>query len=127
MSIRQLVEDLLDAKAAESAARSARVEVEERLLALLPVRDEGSVTEKHDGCKVTVTYPVNRTIDPAALAAVRASVPAALYDQAIEYAPKLNLSGLKSLRNNEPEVYAILAEAITAKPGKPSVKVEVIE
>lgn len=89
-----------------------------------PARDEGAVKSDGNAYRITTTYGVNRTIDAAALDAVRAKVPAGLFEQAIEYAPKIKLAGLRYLRNNEPETYALLAQAITAKPAKPSVKVE---
>ena len=66
------------------------------------------------------------TLDRAALEAVRAEVPAALFEQAIEYKPALKTAGLRYLQQNEPETYAVLAQAITAKPAKPSVRVEAI-
>ena len=67
------------------------------------------------------------SVDAAALSAIRGQVPAALLEQAVEYAPKLKLPGLRYLRNNEPETYRVLAQAITAKPAKPSVSIEPIE
>lgn len=112
------------AKENEERARESRIAAEQALLALVRGKAEGSVTERGDCWKVTVTYGMNRTVDMAALAAVRAKVPAGLFEQAIEYAPKIKLTGLRYLRNNEPEAYAALAQAITAKPAKPSVKVE---
>lgn len=126
-NIDKLAAALDAAKENEERAREARLACEEALLALVRGKAEGSVTERGEGWKVTVTYGVNRTVDMAALAAVRDKIPHALFDQAVEYAPKLRLAGLRYLQNNEPDTYAVLAQAITAKPAKPSVKVEPIE
>lgn len=124
MNIDTLAAALEAAKLAEARARDARIEAEEALLAILPSKDEGSVTERGAAYKVTARYGVNRTIDGPALEAVRAQVPAALFDQAFEYAPKIKLAGLRYLRSNEPDTYRTLAQALTAKPAKPSVSLE---
>jgi hypothetical protein len=63
----------------------------------------------------------------AELAAIKDSMPVALFEQAIDYAPKLKLPGLRHLQSNEPDAYALLAQAITARPAKPSVRIEAIE
>lgn len=122
-----LAEKIEAAKAREDAARAERIALEEDLLPLLTARNEGAITEHGDAYKVTVTYGVNRTLDAAALAAVKSELPAALFEQAIEYAPKLKLAGVRYLQNNEPQAYAVLAQALTAKPAKPSVRVERID
>lgn len=123
-TIDKLAAALDAAKENEERARESRIAAEQALLALVRGKAEGSVTERGDCWKVTVTYGMNRTVDMAALAAVRDKIPHALFDQAVEYAPKLRIAGLRYLQNYEPETYALLAQAITAKPAKPSVKVE---
>lgn len=112
------------AKEVEKKANAARIEAEEAVLACMPKKLEGSVTEHGDGWKASVTYGFNRTVDAAALSAIRSDIPAALFDQAFEYAPKIKLEGLRYLMNNEPETYLRLSSAVTVKPAKPSVKVE---
>ena len=114
------------AKENEERARESRIACEEALLALVRGKAEGSVTERGEAWKVTVTYGVNRTVDAAALDAIRPQIPAALFEQAITYKPALVLTGVRFLMNNEPDTYAVLAQAITAKPAKPAVKVEAI-
>ena len=123
----QAAANLEAAKAAEAQATAARIAAEQAVIRLMPQRDEGSVTERGLRYKVAVTYGMNRSVDMASLAAVRDKIPHALFDQVVEYAPKLRLAGLRYLQNNEPDTYAVLAQAITAKPAKPQVKVEPIE
>ena len=115
------------AKIAEARARDVRIDAEDAGLAHITSRDEGSVTVRGQGWKATAVFGLNRTVDEAALSAVRTQVPAPLFDQVIGWAPKLKLDGLRYLRNNEPETYAVLAQAITAKPAKPSVRIELSE
>ncbi|WP_426287486.1 DUF7173 family protein [Luteibacter sp. E-22] len=114
------------AKRTEAMASAARVEAEKELIALLPVKDEGSVTMKGAQYKVSVTYGFNRTVDAQALEAIKREVPSELFEQAIDYKPSLVLAGLRYLQSNEPDTYAMLAQAITSKPSKPSVKIEAL-
>lgn len=115
------------AKIAEVRARDARIDAENAVLAHMTEREEGSTSLRGLGWKATATYGVNRTIDDAALNAVRGTVPADLFDQVFGWKPALRLEGLRYVRNNEPEAYAVLAQAITARPAKPSVRIEMIE
>lgn len=103
-----------------------RIDAECAVLAHSETRVEGSVSVRGQDWKSTVVYGVNRTIDEPALASVRDGVPPLIFDQVIKYKPVLDLAGLRYIQNNEPEYYAVFAQAITAKPAKPSVRVEMI-
>lgn len=117
-------ERLEAAKHTERLATEARIRSEAELIALVEAKPEGSVTTRTAGWKVTVTGVVNRSIDAAALAAVRSAMPAALFEQAVRYKPELITAGVRFLQQNEPDAYAQLAQAFTAKPGKTGVVVE---
>lgn len=117
-----LFQQWLDFKQQEELARNNRITVEQQIIDEYGCKDEGSQTHKPDGYKVTITGKVNRTLDAAAWGSVADKVPANL--SPVQYKPSLDARGLKYLKSNEPEIYRIVAEAITAKPGKPSVKVE---
>lgn len=119
-----LCRQLATAKAKEAEATAARIAAESALVLLLPTKDEGSVSRSSGPYKITVTYPINRTIDAPALESIRAQLAPELFESAITYKPALVLAGLRSLQQHHPIAYAQLAEAITAKPGKPSVKLE---
>lgn len=112
------------AKFAEAKATAERLRAEQALVELMPAKTEGSASMKGGEYKVSITYAMNRTVDGPALAAVRDSITPDLLDQAITYKPSLVLAGLRYLQNNEPDAYAVLAQAITSKPAKPSVKIE---
>lgn len=114
------------AKRTETLASVARVDAEKELIALLPTKDEGSVTMKGEAYKVSITYGFNRTVDAPALEAIKGEIAPGLLDQAISYKPSLVLAGLRYLQSNEPDAYALLAQAITSKPSKPSVKIEAL-
>lgn len=126
MNIDQLAAALESAKADEAAATAARIAAENALIALLGVKPEGSATHKSAAYKVTITGNVRRIVDEAALAAVRERMSAAMFERAFRFKPEVSVSGVRYLQNNEPELYVIAAQAITATPGKPSVRVEAV-
>lgn len=117
-----IYDDWLEAKAREEKAREDRIAAEEQIVSQLGCKEEGSQSHKLDGYKVTVTGKINRTLDAAAWDSVADKVPANL--SPVKYKPSLDTRGLKYLQQNEPDIYRIVAEAITAKPGKPAIKVE---
>ncbi|KAF1711087.1 hypothetical protein CSC70_03940 [Pseudoxanthomonas kalamensis DSM 18571] len=101
-------------------------EAHEALLADCVSRNEGSATTTGSNYKVTVTYGMNRTVDQAALNALWERLP----EGARRVFPVKHGIDTKELRywqSSEPDTYALIAQAITAKPSKPSVKVERIE
>lgn len=112
------------AKAEEARAAQARLDAEAALIDALGVKDEGAQTHNGEAYRVTITGVINRRIDPAALSALADRIPTPLLLQAVRYKPEPIAAGIRYLRNNEAETYAVLAEALTVTPGKPSVKVE---
>jgi phage baseplate assembly protein W len=111
-------------KKAERDAAKARVDVEEQILALVGSKPEGSETHETEYYRITVTGNVRRSVDAAALAAVQSEIPQAIFDRVFKYEPKLDLREMRYVQNNEPGIYSTIAQAITAKPGKPTIKVE---
>jgi len=114
------------AKIAEADATSKRLDAEAALIAELGSRDEGSETHRGTSYKVTVTGVVNRRVDEAALAAVRERLSPAMFERVFRFKPEVITAGVRYLQQNEPELYAVVAQAITAAPGKTQVKVEAI-
>lgn len=122
--IDEAAKNLEIAKFNEARATAERLRAEQTLVELMPAKTEGSVSMKGADYKVSITYAMNRTVDGPALAAIRDSIAPGLLEQAISYKPSLVLAGLRYLQSNEPDAYSVLSQAITAKPAKPSVKVE---
>lgn len=112
---------LLDAKAAEDAAKEQRIEVEEALVKILGLKPEGSKTHDLGGFKVTITGVVNRTLNNEVWETIKDKLPPEI--RPVTYEPKLDVTGVKWLQENQVEDYKILAQALTIKPGKTSVKV----
>ena len=124
LTIEQLATQLVAAKAAENAANKARVAIEEQIVSMIGAREEGSATtELANGLKLTITGKMTYKADMPTLLTICQTLPEAL--RPIKTEVKLDETGAKYLRNNEPEVWAQLAPAITITPAKTAVSVKV--
>lgn len=123
-SLETLVEQYIDAKAAEDAAKKKRVELEERILALSPAREEGSETTAAGRFKVTTTGKLAyKADDLEALRQITAKWDAHLVP--LKTTTALDETGCKYLRRERPELWAQLARVVTVAPAKTAVKVTV--
>lgn len=124
LTIEELVTKLAAAKAVESLATKDRVKLEEQIIERLGAKPEGATThELSNGFKVTVTGKMSYKADMDMLMQLASSLPPNM--RPIKVEPKLDETGAKYLRNNEPEVWALLAPAFTIKPVKTSVEIKV--
>lgn len=110
------------AKGNEERARKDRVAIEEQIIDITGIKEEGSATHEAGDYKVRVTGKVTRTLDAAAWDNIQDSVPEAM--RPVSMVPNLDTKGLRYLENNEPDVYRIVCGAITAKPAKAAVEVK---
>ena len=123
-NVEALARGWLEAKRAEQKAQAARYKIEAELCKALETRDEGAITHKLDGYKVTLTQPVSRKVDAEAWEMVKRTIPAAL--RPVKMKLEADATGCKWLAENEPDLWRKVASAFEAKPGKVSVKVEEI-
>lgn len=122
----EMVADWIEAKRSEEAANKRRVALEAEIIDALGEPDEGSAThELPDGSRLTITAKISRTVDGAVWRQVMDRVPEALRPITFEETPKLDLKGLKWLRENQPAVYQVVAMAITARKAKSAISVKV--
>jgi hypothetical protein len=122
-SIDLLAEQLIAAKHAEQQANEARVEIEQEIIALLGAREEGSSTHQlGNGMKLTITGKMTYSADMELLMQLCNYLPENM--RPIKVEPKLDDTGAKYLRNNEPEIWQTIAPAITIKPAKTSVTIK---
>lgn len=111
----------MQAKAQENKARDRRVEIETNIAALMPVKDEGAVSEKADGMKISVTYKLTRKANTMNLRTC--------WDQLSDEAKacfvwKADVA-TSALRSVSPAAQIEAQRFITTAPAKPSVSVEV--
>lgn len=120
-NVSALLADWVKAKAAEDAAQRQRRKIETQLESALEVPNEGSKTTEIDGFKVTVTQPVYRKVDAVAWEAIKTRISENLWP--VKTKVEADPTGCKYLANNEPEIWAQIAEAFETKPGKVGFKV----
>lgn len=125
--IERAARQLASAKRVEEIARDARLKAEADLLALLPSTAEGTVTEVVGDLKVSVRYSMNRTVDQAKLSEIAPQVPEAIGKRLFRWKADIEIREMRFLQNNEPDMYALVAQAITAKPAKPSISIEQVD
>lgn len=123
----ELVVELIDAKRAEDVANRRRVEIESAIIAAVGEPDEGSQThELADGSRLTVTGKITRTVDEAVWRSIMTKVPEALRPITFVETPKIDTKGLRWLMENQPDLYAYCAQAITAKRAKTAISVKAV-
>lgn len=119
----QLAQDYIAAKAAESKANKERIAIEEQLIKLLGAKPEGAEThELTNGLKVTITGKMTYKADMPVLLQLAGALPENM--RPIKMEPKLDETGAKYLRNNEPEIWKMLAPAIEVSPAKTGVTIK---
>ena len=107
-------------KAALDEAKRAHTETELKIASLLPSPLGGSKTHEIADTKVTVSTPVNYTVDYAA--ALEAGIPA---DQMpVRHRVTYDKTNAEKLKESSPEKFKYFSRYVTAKEGKPAVKLK---
>jgi len=122
----RVAQALRDAKAAEDSARASRIAAEEAVIALIGVKEEGTTTVKTCFFKVSTVGKLNRSLDEAAFRSIADDIPAAFRDRLVRWKPELVAAEVRYIEHNEPDVYRVIAQALTVKPAKPSVSIELL-
>lgn len=119
-----LVHDWMQAKHQEEAAKANRLEIEARILAAQPAPVEGSQTHTlTNGFKLTLKGGVSYKVDD--MAGLRAAVADWPADrQPLKVETKLDETGAKWIRQNDPARWAVLARFVTVAPSKVNVTVK---
>ena len=126
-----LADRLLVARAAESQARAERIVFEEQIIALVGFDgDSGQKTVTlDDGTKIVVKKELSYKVNFEALEEERFPL-----DEDGEQPPmptklkttrELDVKGYEWYRENNPDVFRIIAQHVTVTPRKPSVEVKV--
>jgi len=120
----QLAAMWLDAKRLESEANARRVAIEEALIERVGCREEGSMTTTlEDGIKVVTTGKLNyKVTDFAAFKSACQHIDRDL--RPIKVVESVDETGVKWLRANAPQAYAMIAGTLTITPAKTSVTVK---
>jgi hypothetical protein len=122
-TLEHVAADLMAARALEKTATEQRVAMEEELIALLGAKAEGADTHNIGPYKVVITGKLNRKLDLKRYDQIVDRIPEQL--RPIKVRRELDATGIKYLANNEPDIYALLANsgALTVEPAKTSVTI----
>jgi hypothetical protein len=124
MDKKKLIDAWLSAKRAERQATANRIAVENDILQWVELPEEGNIVIEDGENKMTITQKVNRKIDPMAIRQVYVEMPEGMCPVSWVEEPKLDITGYRWLRENEPGLFRLLSKAITEKPAKPAFTVK---
>ena len=119
-----LAADWLVIKAEETALTKKRHAIEEQLNAALEAKDEGSISHKTEGHKITLTQPVSRKVDAIIWDKVAKKIPTHLHP--VKTTVSADAAGCRYLLANEPKLWAKIAPAFATRAGKIGVKIETL-
>jgi hypothetical protein len=131
LRLKNLAGDLLRAKSYEESARESRIAIEGQIIALVDFdSDRGQKTVTlEDGTKIVVKKELSYKVNFEALEEERFPL-----DEDGEQPPmptklkttrELDVKGYEWYRENNPDVFRIIAQHVTVTPRKPSVEVKV--
>jgi len=123
IELEYLADALIMAKDAERKANAARIEIEDKILALSPAKEEGSSSRTlANGYRLTCIGKVSYKADLDKLITITKGWP-------IEYLPiktevKADEKVLKHIRASRPDLWREVALAVTTQPMKTNVTIE---
>lgn len=108
------------AKANEDRAKAERYDIEKAMLALLPAKEEGTVSSEAAGLKITASFKLTRKADTLALRQHWAELSQEAQD-CFKWAAEVSLT---EMRRASDAAKAEATQYITTSPAKPSIKIE---
>ena len=118
----EIADELFQAKQDERKANEHRVALAEDLITILGNREEGATTHQVGDYKITITGKLKRKINWDMFdSTIAARIPESLHP--VKLKRELDETGVKYLANNEPQLYKVLASALTIEPAKTDVKI----
>ena len=115
--MKALCKQLIEAKTAEAAAKTHRLQIEQAILdSLTDLPLEGTKSHKQGGYKLTVTTKCKRKLDYKAY--TNLDLPNNL--SFVDLKPSLNLKKMRAIEMVDPD---LVAKCVTVFPAKASIKV----
>ena len=116
-----LAREWLAAKRAENEAKDRRIEIEKELADLVSLKEEGSATTLlNNGMKVTAKAGFTYKADIEQLLALTKNWP----EKPVRTKVEADESFLKAIRHDRPDLWAVIAPAVTLKPAKVYITIE---
>lgn len=120
MTIDHLFDELRSAKAKEAEAKAERIEVEQRILALVEdAPDNGSRTLKGERGRISVKFGLSYKADIDALREIEGAP--------LKFVPakyELDAKAYEAMREADQAAFAKVAQFVTVKPKKPGVSLK---
>ena len=123
MSIEELVVAWKCAKADEANAFNVRRNIEAQILAVMPVKNEGTVSQDTDAGKITVTYKVGRKVDTLSLQSLWGDL-STVAKSCFKWSADLSTKEMRAVQLANPETYKEICNFITATPAKPALTIK---
>lgn len=124
LTIQELAAIWLQAKADETAANARRLETEEEILKLLPAKEEGKITTRiSNSTRISTTGKLSFKADVSALQALTMAWPEAM--RPLKTKIEQDEPVLRQIRTERPDLWRHIAPAITVKPAKVYIQIEV--
>lgn len=121
--VAQLAADWLDAKRAEQLAAARRLEIEKKICMVVPPKPEGSTSlQLQNGLKLRTTGKLSYKADIEQLKALCSSWPEEI--RPIRAKLEADEPLLRAIRTDRPDLWRVLAPAITLQPAKTYIVVE---
>jgi hypothetical protein len=111
----------LAAKAAEKNANEDRLMVEAAILALMPQKSEGAVTDAETG--VTVSYKLTRKANTEALQNDWMHLSQTV-QSAFTWKADVSAKQIKAIQELDPAAFAVAAKYLTTTPAKPAITIK---
>jgi hypothetical protein len=124
--LEQLACDLHNAKVMEDKAKAVRIQIEERIAALVETPENGSKTVQAGEIKVTVKRGLSYSVDFDGL--FGAGMPQSVMGRVVKDIPAtydFDPKGYEALKNDDPEAFHEVSKYVTTKPKKVAVTLKI--
>jgi hypothetical protein len=111
-----LAAELAAAKAAETAANAARIEIEQRIVALVEPTDKGTTSVKVPGMTISVVTGYSYKADIPEIKKI--------FPEIIKTKEELDTKNYEICREKDPALFAQVAKFVTITPKKPAVTIK---
>jgi|TARA_R100001530_G_scaffold130754_3_gene101903 hypothetical protein len=108
----------------EKKAKQNRIEVENIILQITDSKEEGTCTTKTRYFKCSTVGKLTRSLDPEVWANIKDDIPEDL--QPVKVKESIDLPKLRAIESANPDLFKFISKAISTKPAKTQVKVELL-
>ena len=112
------------AKQDENNAKDQRIEIEQKLIEKIGVKQEGTTRHATNLFSIATEGKLSRKVDPNSITAVLDKIGGTLFKRVFKTDYKVSVSGLRELKEQHPSAYREVCKVITEKPAKTAVSIK---